>query len=139
MTYLPHEMKFGTPGVDHSAVGVVITGDGGEALALPNLVFQASDGEWEKANATAMATTKGALAIVMESISAHSTGALLKYGFMRDDSWSFTQGATLYVGETSGAISETAPSDIGDQQRIVGYAHTSAIVWFEPAATIITI
>lgn len=139
MTYLPHEMKFGTPGIDHSAVGVVITGTGGEILALPNLVFQASDGEWEKANATAMATTKGALAIVMEAISAHSTGAILKYGFLRDDSWSFSQGATLYVGESDGSIIATAPSDVGDQLRIVGYAQTAHIIWFDPEATIITI
>ena len=139
MTYLPHEVKFGTPGIDHSAVGVVITGTGGEALALPNLVYQASDGEWEKANATAMATTKGALAIVMDAISAHSTGDILKYGFMRDDSWAFTQGATLYVSETDGAITETPPSDLGDQLRIVGYAQTPSIIWFDPEATIITI
>jgi hypothetical protein len=139
MTYLPHEVKFGTPAIDHSAVGVVITGMGGEELALPNLVYQASDGEWEKTNATAMATTKGALAIVMESILIHSSGAILKYGFMRDDSWSFSQGATLYVGEADGAITATAPSDVGDQQRIVGYAQTSSIIWFDPEATIITI
>jgi hypothetical protein len=139
MTYLPHEVKFGTPAIDHSAVGVVITGTGGEGLALPNLVYQASDGEWEKANATTMATTKGALAIIMEAISAHSSGALLKYGFLRDDSWAFTQGATLYVGESGGSITATAPSDVGDQLRIVGYAHTSSIIWFDPEATIITI
>jgi hypothetical protein len=139
MTYLPHEMKFGVPGIDHSAVGVVITGTGGEELALPNLVYQASDGEWEKANATAMATTKGALAIVMESITIHSSGAILKYGFLRDDSWGFSQGATLYVGESDGSITATAPSDVGDQHRIVGYAHTASIIWFDPEATIITI
>jgi hypothetical protein len=139
MTYLPHEMKFGTPGIDHSAVGVVITGTAGEELTLPNLIYQASNGEWEKTNATAMATTKGALAIVMESITIHSSGAILKYGFLRDDSWYFSQGATLYVGETNGAITETAPSDVGDQLRIVGYAQTSSIVWFDPEATIISI
>ena len=139
MTYLPHEVKFGTPAIDHSAVGVVITGIGGEELTLPNLVFQASDGEWEKANATAMATTKGALAIVMESIAIGSSGAILKYGFLRDDSWAFSQGATLYVGESDGSITATAPSDVGDQHRIVGYAHTAHIIWFDPEATIITI
>ena len=139
MTYIPHEVKFGTPANDLSAVGVVITGTGGEALTVPDLAFQASDGEWEKTDATAMATTKGALSIILESISAHASGIILKYGFMRDDSWSFTQGATLYVSEVSGAITETAPSDVGGQLRIVGYAHTSSIIWFDPEATIITI
>ena len=139
MTYLPHEVRFGTPAIDHSAVGVVITGTAGEELALPNLVYHASAGEWEKANATAIATTKGALAIVIESITIHSSGALLKYGFLRDDSWAFAQGATLYVGESDGSITATAPSDVGDQLRIVGYAQTSSIIWFDPEATIITI
>ena len=137
MTYIPHEVKMGTPTVDHSAVGVVITGSAGEALTLPDLVFQASDGEWEKANATAEATASGALAIVMESISAHATGALLKYGFMRDDTWNFTQGATLYIGETDGVITETQPTDVGDQVRVVGYAQSATVIWFEPDSTII--
>ena len=112
----------------------------GEALAFPNLVYhKEADNKWWKANATALATAKGDLGIVLESIALDNTGLILLLGMFRDNDFGFTPGEILYVGETDGVITATPPSDLGDCVRKIGYAYTAYIVYFTPDATVIEI
>ena len=73
----------------------------------------------------------GKLALALES----GTGSkrLLLRGIARDDTWSFTPGAQLYVDTTAGTITETRPSGSGDFVQVVGWAKTATIIFFEPS------
>lgn len=125
---------------DHSDAGISIDGQTAAVnLVFGNLAYLNGDGKYAKTLATAEATTKGELVIILETIDADATGKVFKLGYLRDDSFTFTVGATLYVGETDGVITETKPIDSGDQVRVVGYAHSATIIWFQPDGTIIEI
>lgn len=128
-----------TLGTDHTATGIVIDSvTAGENVDFPDLCYFKSDSKSWKAQADAAATTDGELLIALEAILADATGKFLKIGYLRDDSWVFTVAAKLYVDDTTaGSITETRPADVGDQVRIVGYAHTATIAWFQPDSTII--
>ena len=123
---------------DHTSTGFVITGvTAGVGVSFGNLCYLKSDGKYWKADADAIATTEGDLVIALETLIADETGRFLKLGYLRDDSWSFTKGAKLYVSTTPGGITATRPSNIGDCIRKVGNAHTATIIVFEQDLTII--
>ena len=128
-----------TLGSDHTATGIVIDGiTAGENVDFPNLCYFKSDSKFWKAKADAVATTDGELAIALETITAENTGKFLKTGYIRDETWTFTVADKLFVDDTTaGAITKTRPADMGDQVRIVGYAHTAKIIWFQPDSTIV--
>jgi hypothetical protein len=124
---------------DHTSTGFVITSAiAGEGISFGDLCYLKSDGKYWKANATAKATTEGDLVIALETLIANETGRFLKYGYIRDDSWAFTPGAKLYVGESPGGITATKPSDLGgDCVRQIGNAYTATIIAFEQDLTLI--
>ena len=125
-------------GTDHTATGFTIAGAvAGEDVAFPNLCFFKSDNKFWKTDADVKATTEGELAIALESISADASGEFLKLGYIRDDSWSFTIGDILYVDTTTGIITATKPSSIGDCVRKIGHAHATNIIWFVPELLIL--
>jgi hypothetical protein len=125
-------------GIDHTVTGFTITGAiAGELLAFGHLVYFKSDNKFWRTDANAKATTEGELAFSLEAINAESTGEFLKYGYIRDDSWSFTLGDILFVDTTAGAISATKPSAIGDCVRRIGHAHATNIVCFNPDLMVI--
>lgn len=125
---------------DHSEAGISIGGQTAAVnLVFGNLAFLNGDGKFAKTNATVAGTAAGELVIALASITANETGKVFKEGYLRDDDFSFTVGATLYVGEADGVITETKPTDAGDQVRIVGYAHSATIIYFRPGNTVIEI
>lgn len=125
-------------GIDHTAAGVTITDAiAGELLAFGHLAYFKSDNKFWKTDADAKATTEGELAFSLEAINAESTGEFLKFGYIRDDSWSFTIGDILFADTTAGAISATKPNTIGACVRRIGHAHATNIVCFDPDLTVI--
>lgn len=110
--------------VDTNAVGI------GAAL------YQASDGNFDEADADA-ASTMPCSAIALET----STGtklALLE-GFVRNDTWSWTPGAPVYVSTTQGTFTQTAPSGTGDQVQVVGLAYSATVIYFKPSFTLVEV
>ena len=86
-------------------------------------------------DASAESTTKGLCAMSTGSATADSSCALLTYGLIRDDSWSWTTGNELYVSLTAGNPTATMPSNTGEMIRIIGYAKSSNHIWFDPDKT----
>jgi len=83
-------------------------------------------------------STVGRLYLIAESISAGSSGKALRSGIARYDSWSWsTSGGALYVSDTAGGMTQTAPSSTGQQVQIVGHALTSTIIDFNPSPIVI--
>lgn len=119
-------------GTDHTATGTIINATAGENVAFPNLAYLKSDGKFWKADANVAATTDGLLVIILETINANATGKMLLSGYVRDDSWTWTVGAFLFVSGTAGALTETAPSGAGDQVRNIATAHSATTIFFSP-------
>lgn len=127
---------------DDSYSGVTITGTAGEDLAFGDVCYRKSDGKYWKADANQATTMPGVvlcLQAIDESVSA--TGEFLKYGFIRDDSWTaWTVGGLLYVSAAAtGAMVQTAPSGAGDQVQVLGYAYSAKVIFFNPSYVMVEV
>lgn len=102
----------------------------GYAAAL----FLAADGNYEEADADAEVTMP-CLALALET----GTGAkdILLHGYIRNNAWSWTVGAPVYVSATEGELTQTIPSTAGQQVQVVGYATATNTLYFNPDMTII--
>jgi len=133
-----HEIRLdATPDTDHTANGPTTnTINAGATIAIGELCYLASDGEWALADADAAATAKGMLSIALAAgTDGNPMLVALAGSFVRDDTWNWTIGAELYVSTTAGGLTETAPSATGDVVRVVGYAVNADVVYFNPGST----
>lgn len=124
------------PTVDHTATGPQMRmKNAGATITIMNLVYlDIADGEWHDTDADAEATSAGMLGISLEAGSdGNPMLVALKGSVVRDDSWSWTPGQTLYISETSGEITDTPPSDTDDVVRVIGYALTDDAIYFSPS------
>ncbi len=119
-----------TPTSDHTWNGEVATFTAGEGVVIGDVCYLKSDGKFWQCDADAVATTAGMLAMATGTISADATGTFLLNGFIRDDTWALTVGAELYVDVTPGNPTETKPTATADIVRIVGYAYSADVVYF---------
>jgi hypothetical protein len=131
----------GTPDLDHSSSGPTTnTFAAGEAITVMNLVYLKSDGEWWKTDADDVTTSTGLLAISLESkIDGELMNVSLPGSFIRDGSWAWAQGSTLYIDVTiPGGITNIQPSGTDDVIRVIGWAVTPTIIYFFPSSDYIT-
>jgi hypothetical protein len=94
-------------------------------------LYVASDGNLEEADASAVSTLR-CMALALEA----GTGAdkkILRWGRIRNDTWSWTVGGLIYVSTTTGALTQTAPSGSGEFVQVVGEAEASNIIMFAPS------
>ena len=124
---------------DHTYSGDVITATAGESLAIGDVCYFKSGGKFWKMDAGAAATTKGMCAMATATISADASGVFLLKGLIRDDTWTWTVAAELWVSCTPGNPTETQPSGSGDQVRLIGYAKSADYIWFEPDKTYVEV
>lgn len=74
----------------------------------------------------ALATTNGT-----------GTIRLLLKGFYHMSSWSWTAGQDLYVSNTPGELTHTAPTGAGDFIQKVGFAWSSSVIYFDPGLAVV--
>lgn len=100
---------------------------------LAGKIYGLSSGSpaWVISDADSDITTK--LLAIPKSTNA-SLGMLLN-GILRDALHGFTIGAPLYVSNTSGLFTNTAPTGTGDYVRVVGYAIDADHIYFNPDNT----
>ena len=109
----------------------------GAAIAEADLVcIHTTTGEIVQADASAVATAR-AIGISPAAISDTATGTVLLHGFIRDDSWNWTTGSVLYLSETTGAMTHTAPTTDGAFVQAVGIALEPDVVFINPSLDII--
>jgi len=127
-----------TLATDHTWSGLTCDGVAGETLALPEVCYRKSDSKFWKADADA-ASTMPVIALATAAISAAASGVLLLKGYVRDDTWTWTVGGLIYASVTPGGLSQTAPSESGDQVQVVGVAITADIMYFDPSPVLVEI
>lgn len=125
----------GTPNTDHTANGPQTnTFASGYSSAIGDLVFFGSGGKWLEVDADAVATCNGLMGIALEAkTDTQAMLVALPGSFVRDDSWNWTVGATLYAGETLGAMQETIPTGTDAVIKVVGFAVSADVIFFNPS------
>jgi len=100
------------------------------------VLYMTSNG-YELAGASTDTKTPGTV-MALES----GTGAeilVLKSGYVRNSSWSFTTGQPVYLSTTDGDITQTKPDATNNAVQYLGEAYSSDILNFKPDATVITL
>tara|TARA_R110000823_G_scaffold96385_1_gene209823 strand:- start:204 stop:1247 length:1044 start_codon:yes stop_codon:yes gene_type:complete len=124
-------------GADHTFTGLSAQMLAGGTIAAFDLVcIHTTTQEVVEADASAYATAR-VIGIAPAAISDTATGTVLLQGFIRDDSWSWTAGSTLYLSETAGAMTHTAPSTDGAFVLVVGVALSPDVVYINPSMDVI--
>ena len=103
-------------------------GEAGETLADHEVVYINNVGLWVKADADSV--TSPVIAIVVKGVPNGQPVKLLLTGVIGDNSWSWTVGGALYLSNTAGGLTQTAPVT-GSHQK-VGYALSSTLIYFNP-------
>jgi hypothetical protein len=124
-------------GADHTTTGITAQMLAGGTISAFQLVcIHTTTQEVVVADASAVGTAR-AIGIAPAAISDEATGTVLLHGFIRDDTWNWTTGAVLYLSETAGAMTETAPTTDGAFVQAVGIALEPDVVFINPSLDII--
>ena len=128
-----------TPDADHTATGMSTASlNAGASISAFECVYLASDGEWAKADASATGTTDKLLAIALEAgTDGNPMDVALPGAFVRDDTWDWTVGGAIYLSETAGALTQTAPSTADSVVRVLGYALSADVMYFMPQTGVV--
>lgn len=104
-------------------------------FAAGDVGFLASTGTVTLADASAESTCKNMLVVANEAISGGSSGTFVTRGYVTVTSHGFTVGSPLFVSETAGDLTTTAPSTTGTIVRVVGYAVDANTIFVDPDKT----
>jgi len=114
--------------------GVTVGGlDAGEAIGQWDVVFIKNDTDpiWE-ADATAASGEYPAFGIAVAAASDTNPVTILTQGVVRNEGWTGqTIGGAVYLGESDGALTQTAPSDANDCVQIIGWAISDSEIYFD--------
>jgi hypothetical protein len=126
-------------GDGHNVLSESHIGTAGESLNNKDICYMKDDGnggwKWFKADADAEVTVKGWLGIQISypAPNANNTGQFMTKGYFCETSWNWDEGQPLYVSTEAGKLTQTPPLDTGDIIRIVGFAITPHIIYFNPS------
>ena len=100
---------------------------GGGAIAAYELVYLDAAGQWQAADADAVATMP-VVGLAVEPLSVGQYGRVLLQGFATNNVWTWNPGAALYPTSATGALSETP----GVLSQVVAFAHSATSIYFDP-------
>lgn len=110
--------------------GRTVEGVLGEAAAFGEVLYRSS-GKWYKAKGDAEATVP-ARVMCVQAGAADATVTLLRWGYVYNSAWSFSDGDLLYVSvSTGGALQTSPPAVVGQQAQVVGTAEGQKVGFFD--------
>lgn len=109
---------------------------GGAIGAMDAVCIHTVTKEIVVADASVVATAR-AIGFAPSAISDTATGTILLQGFVRNDTWNWTTGGAIYLSETSGSVTQTAPTTSGAFLQVVGVALSPDVMYFNPSMDII--
>jgi len=116
--------------------GDVVYFGGTTSMTAGAIYHYKSDGTWELADADAVATSDGLLAVALGTAS--DTNGMCLRGMVTIDHDPGAIGDVLFLSTTAGDCSATAPSGSADIVRVIGYQVNHASngeIWFCPDGT----
>jgi hypothetical protein len=113
----------------------------GESVTIMQTVYLSSTGVWLLTDADSDTTSKGLLAIALQTkTSGEPMKVALPGCIVRNDAWTWaTVGAPLYLSTTPGQITDAAPSGTDDVVRVIGWVLTDNCIYFNPSPDYITL
>lgn len=129
---------------DERYSGITVPGTAGATLAFGDICYlDATAGEWLLADASAVGTAGDVpLGICVDASTDGNATSMLMVGTVRSAAFpaSIALGAPLYVSETAGDITATAPTTTDSVMRRVGFAVTTEpnTVYFNPSSDYVT-
>ena len=128
---------------DGKYTGTTVTGTGGATIAFGDTVYLAvADSRWEKTDASAVATAGTPLVgIAVTSSTDGAAITVLLHGIIRADAKfpTFTVGAQVFLSETAGLLTNTAPTTADAVVRACGFAVTANEVYWNIDSSHITV
>jgi hypothetical protein len=127
------------PGSDHTVSGLTATFVANEDQAIGDACYMfldAGDPKMKIGDASLIGTSNVIAMCADATISADASGSYLLFGFIRDDTWSWTIGGLIYLtitGTKGNTLSQTAPSGTDEVVQIVGVATHADRMLFKPA------
>jgi len=124
---------------DGTYTGIVIDGTAGATLAFGDIIYLAvADSRWELADASA-ASTSGAVLVgvcVLAAAGDASATKILLSGTVRADTAfpTFTVSAPIYISETAGDCTNTAPTTTDSVTRTLGFGIDGNSMMFLPSS-----
>lgn len=130
------------PTVDDTATGEITNAfnSGYSSSAIGDLVILDSSATWQKTDANTASLYNGLIGIALEVKASGNALKVLLRGFAYCSTAfpTFTVGGTVYMSETAGAVTQTAPTTTDSATRILGYAVHADKMWFNPSPDWIT-
>lgn len=106
----------------------------GATIAQWEAVYLDSTPDWNLTDASATATAGGVMiALATEAGTATNPINVLLHGIARNDGWTWTAGGPIYLSETAGALTQTAPTTTNAVVRVVGYALSDDAIYWNPS------
>ncbi len=108
----------------------------GVTAIVGQIVYKNADGEWAVADASAAATSKGLIGVVVATARALSTGtclaneelSVLVYGRVTGWSDALDETVDYYLSNDAGQIADAA----GTVSRFLGHPESSTVFFFDP-------
>lgn len=122
--------------------GISEAGTLGETVAFGQpCYFKASDSKWYLTDASAIATAGNVkIAMCVDGGVANDATTMLLYGKIRADSVfpTLTISAQVFLSETAGEITNTAPTTTDSVTRVIGSGNTADELFFAPSGDFLT-
>jgi len=126
------------PAGEPSGYGVVIGFDSAGSVSAGDAVYINGSGKVAQANAQVGSVTDPAIGIATNDGGSDGDDVyVLTHGIWRMDAEGFTAGDPVYVGESAGALTATAPSTDGDYVQRIGIAVSDDCVLVMPSIDVI--
>ncbi|GAI97304.1 unnamed protein product, partial [marine sediment metagenome] len=102
-------------------------------------VYVGGDSKMELADKDAANTMPAIALCTPATLAEDAEGEFLMQGFFRDDTWNWTIGGILYVGDDGALTQDISGYTTGDQVQVVGVAITTDIIHFNPSYELVEI
>ena len=138
------QVLFTVPTTDGHATGPTTSAfnAGYSSSAVGDLVYLDSSGTWQKCDANTLALYNGLLGIALQ-IKASGNALLValpgSFVYAAAAFPTFTIGGPIYMSETPGAVTQTAPTTTDAAIRVIGWAVHADKMYFYPSPDYITI
>lgn len=113
----------------HKGSGSYMQGRAGQALGSKKLVYRNAVGNWQLADADALATLP-VVGLTMGRVNAGQICEILLEGFIGSTAWAWTRGDSLYASQVAGELVAVAPVPPAFAQ-MVGVAVTPTVIYFD--------
>ena len=131
-------MATAEPASNTTGYGVVIGFDSAGSVSAGDAVYINSSGKVAQANAQVGSVTDPCIGIATNAGGSDGDDVyVLTHGIWRMDAETFTAGDPVYVGESAGALTATAPSTDGDYVQRIGIAVSDDCVLVMPSMDVI--